>query len=37
MRNWTYCVYIMSSLSHTLYPGVTNDPFVAQRLLRAGR
>ena len=25
MRDRTYCVYIMSSLSRTLYTGVTND------------
>jgi len=25
MRDCTYCVYIMSSLSRTLYTGVTND------------
>ena len=25
MRKQTYCVYIMSSLSRTLYTGVTND------------
>jgi putative endonuclease len=25
MRDRTYCVYIMSSLSRTLYAGVTND------------
>jgi putative endonuclease len=36
MGGRTYSVYIMSSLSRTLYAGVTNDPFVARRLLRAG-
>ncbi len=25
MRHHNYCVYIMSSLSRTLYAGVTND------------
>jgi putative endonuclease len=25
MRDWTFYVYIMSSLSRTLYTGVTND------------
>jgi len=25
MRERTYCVYVMSSLSQTLYTGVTND------------
>jgi putative endonuclease len=25
MRDWTFYVYIMSSLSKTLYTGVTND------------
>ncbi|MDO8430973.1 MAG: GIY-YIG nuclease family protein [Candidatus Binatus sp.] len=25
MRDWTYYVYILSSLSRTLYTGVTND------------
>jgi len=25
MRGWIYCVYIISSLSRTLYTGVTNQ------------